>query len=208
MAESINLSEIERRPARYWNADGLPELMMGVLWTLWGGSWLLGESLEHGTVSTLFWTFAPALLALGGVASIWATKQLKARITFPRTGYVEWREPTRARRFTTAGVAMVAAALLAAVSVKARARGVDNLAPLLLSVVLSLAFLVASLTQRAPHLLALAGVALTLGLAASARDGGVRSMNWILIGVGMATSFAGAIRLFRFVRQNPREERV
>jgi peptidoglycan/LPS O-acetylase OafA/YrhL len=208
MAQSINLSEIQRRPARYWNADGLPELMMGLLWTLWGGAWLLGESLAHGTVWTLFWMFAPALLALGGVASIWATKQLKARITFPRTGYVEWREPTRGQRLGTAAVAMVCAALLAAVSVKARTRGVDNTAPLVLTVVLSLAFLVASVTQHAPHLRALAGVALTLGLAVTALDGGLRSMNWILIGVGVATSFAGAIRLFLFVRQNPREERV
>jgi hypothetical protein len=37
-----DLNDIARRPARYWNIDGLPELMLGLLWIAWGGAWLFG----------------------------------------------------------------------------------------------------------------------------------------------------------------------
>lgn len=208
MTESVNLAEIARRPQRYWNADGLPELMMGLVWMLWGLSWVIGESLPRGTVSNVFWILTPALLALSGFVSVWATKQLKARITFPRAGYVEWAEPTGVQRGMAAAAAIISAALLVVVLVQARANGVERTAPLALGVLLSLAFVIASLTQRAPHLLALAGVALMLGLAASAVNAGWQSANWILMGVGMATCISGAVRLVLFLKRNPLEKTV
>jgi hypothetical protein len=206
MGESFNLSEIERRPARYWNVDGLPELMMGLLWIVWGGSWLFGQSLQRGTLWNIYWMFTPALLALSGVASVWATKKLKARITFPRAGYVEWKEPTRGQRLATAAVAMIVASLLAALIIKARVHSVEQVAPLAFGVLLSLALVVASLTQRTPHMLALAGVALALGLAFAALNLGWESINWMLIGLGIATALSGSIRLGIFLKRHPLEK--
>lgn len=205
MGESFNLSEIERRPSKYWNVDGLPELMMGLLWVVWGSSWLFGQSLQRGTLWNMYWLFTPALLALSGVASVWATKKLKARITFPRAGYMEWKEPTRGQRLATAAVAMIAAALLAALIIRARVHGVEQVAPLAFGVLLSLALVVASLSQRAPHMLALAGVALALGLAFASLNMGWESTNWILIGLGIATAIGGAIRLNIFLKRYPLE---
>jgi hypothetical protein len=208
MSASLDLSEIERRSKKYWNVDGLPELMMGLLWILWGGSWLFGESLPRGAAWNVYWMFTPALLALSGVASIWATKKLKTRITFPRTGYVEWNAPTRGQRLTAAAVAMVTAALLTALIMRARVQGMEHVAPAALGVLLSLAFVVSSLTQRAPHLLALAGVALMLGLAFGALNGGWQSMNWMLVGLGTATFLSGSIRLSIFLKRHPLEKRA
>ena len=199
----MDLGEIERRPAKYWNADGLPEVMMGLVWVLWGTAWLVGESLPHGTAWNIYWMFTPALLALSGVASVWATKKLKARITFPRGGYVEWKEPTRTQRVIGATIAMVTAALLAALVVRARAQGTERVAPAVFGVLLSLGFVVASLTQRAPHMLALAGVALTLGLAFGALDLGWQSMNWMMVILGLATVLSGSLRLGMFLKRNP-----
>lgn len=199
----MDLGEIERRPAKYWNADGLPEVMMGLVWVLWGTAWLVGESLPHGTAWNIYWMFTPAFLALSGVASVWATKKLKARITFPRGGYVEWKEPTRTQRVIGATIAMVTAALLAALVVRARAQGTERVAPAVFGVLLSLGFVVASLTQRAPHMLALAGVALTLGLAFGALDLGWQSMNWMMVVLGLATILSGSLRLGMFLKRNP-----
>ena len=201
----MDLGEIERRPAKYWNADGLPEVMMGLVWVLWGTAWLVGESLPHGTAWNIYWMFTPAFLALSGVASVWATKKLKARITFPRGGYVEWKEPTRTQRVIAATIAMVTAALLAALVVRARAQGTERVAPAVFGVLLSLGFVVASLTQRAPHMLALAGVALTLGLAFGALDLGWQSMNWMMVVLGLATILSGSLRLGMFLKRNPLE---
>jgi hypothetical protein len=205
MSATLDLSEIERRATKYWNVDGLPDLTMGLLWILWGASWLLGESLPHGAAWNAYWMFTPALLALSGAASIWATKALKTRITFPRTGYVEWKEPTRGQRLTAAAVALVTAALLTALLVGARARGIERVVPPAMGVLLSLAFLVASLTQRAPHLLPLAGVALMLGLAFGALNAGWQATNWMLIGLGTAMFISGTLRLRSFLKRNPLE---
>jgi hypothetical protein len=199
----MDLGEIERRPAKYWNADGLPEVMMGLVWVLWGTAWLVGESLPRGAAWNIYWMFTPALLALSGVASVWATKKLKARFTFPRGGYVEWKEPTRTQRVIGATIAMVTAALLAALVVRARAQGTERVAPAVIGVLLSLGFVVASLTQRTPHMLALAGVAWTLGLAFGALNLGWQSINWMLIVLGVATALSGSLRLGMFLKRNP-----
>lgn len=206
MTESVDLREIGRRPTRYWNVDGLPEMVMGALWMVWGGSWLYGQTLEAGPVRTAFWLAVPALLALSGVGATWLTKRLKERITFPRTGYVEWKEPTRVQRLGAAGVALVSAAVLAAVVARGRMHGMEQVTAPAMGVLLSLALLVASLRQSAPHLLALAGVALALGLALGALATGWEAANWLFVGLGAASVVAGGLRLRKFLRQNPREQ--
>jgi hypothetical protein len=205
MTESLDLHELERRPVKYWNEDGLPELVMGLLWILWGSSWIVGNALPRGPVWNVYWMFTPALLALGGVAAVWLTKRLKARITFPRTGYVRWKEPTRAQRLLTAAVAMGAAAALVMLIAKTRAEGLEHVAAPGLGVILSLGFVVASLTQRAPHLLALGGVALALGLAFGALGAGWEAMNWMLVVLGVVATVFGAARLRLFLARHPLE---
>lgn len=197
-----DLDEIARRPQKYWTADGLPEVVMGALWMVWGIAWLVGENLPRDQ-ARVYWMIVPLLLVVGGVAAIRVIKSLKARITFPRTGYVEWKEPTRAAQLATAAVAMIAAAILAGVVLKGDA-GQGRNAPVVLGVMLSLAFLVASLRQRAPHLLALAGVALALGLAVGTIGQGWTAANWVFVGLGAATSLAGALRLASFISRHPR----
>jgi hypothetical protein len=199
----LNLDDVARRPQRYWDVDGLPELMMGCLWMIWGAAWLLGENLPRDGHYQMYWLFVPALLALSGFAAVWATKRLKARLTFPRTGYVEWKEPTRSAKLAAAAVAMLSAMALVLMISRDRARGEQATAPVL-GVILSLAFVVASLRQRAPHYLALAGVAVALGLAFGATNGGWESANRMFVALGAASALLGAVRLARFLRQHPR----
>lgn len=203
MAQSIDLPDLERRSVKYWNEDGLPELIMGLLWVLWGGAWLVGSTLPGGPVRNTYWMFTPVLLALSGVAAVSLTKKLKARVTFPRTGYVRWKEPTRSQRLLTAAVAVVAAAAITAIVAKARAGGLETVAAPGVGVILGVGFLVASLTQRAPHLLALGGVALALGLAFGALDAGWGAMNWMFVALGIATTLMGAARFRRFLARHP-----
>lgn len=205
MADTLNLAEAEGRAQRYWTIDGLPEIIMGALWMVWGGAFLVGQLLPRGPVWNMYWMFTPALLALSGVAAVQVTKRLKARITFPRTGYVEWREPSRTHRMTTAGVAMVTAALLVIILARSRAEGMGSTVAPVLGVILSLSFVVASLSQRAPYLLALAGAALVLGLVFGASRTGWDAVNWMFVALGAATAAVGALRLGRFIRTHPLE---
>lgn len=198
-----DLAELARRPHRYWDVDGLPELTMGLLWMVWGGAWLIGQALPRGRVYNLFWTAVPALLALSGVAAVWAIKRLKARFTFPRTGYVEWREPSRGSRLTSAAVAIVAALVLVMI-ISGDSTSANRHAAPVLGVILALAFVVASVRQRAPHYLALAGVAIALGLAIGARSLGWQAANWMFVALGGLSAVLGAVRLVLFVRRHPR----
>ena len=198
-----DLDALTARSQRYWNADGLPELIMGVLWMIWGSAWLFGQSLPHDWRWNAYWSATPVFLAGSGSLAVWAIKRLKARYTFPRTGYVEWHEPTRSARLAAAAVAAVSAAVLAiAVLRNDGSRG--TFAAPILGVILSLAFVVASLRQRAPHFLALAAVAVALGVALGAIGGGWSSTNWLFVGLGAAAAVLGAVRFTRFVKQHPR----
>lgn len=199
----LNLADIAGRPRRYWDVDGLPELMMGLLWMIWGGAWLFGQTLPRDDWRfNAYWMFTPVILAFGSYAAIWATKRLKRRLTFPRTGYVEWREPSRSARLAAAAAAIVAASALVLIGAKA-GPGTDRLAAPALGVILSLGFVVASLTQRAPQYLALAAVAIALGLVFGARNLGWTGANWMFVILGAASVAIGGVRLALFVRKHP-----
>jgi hypothetical protein len=141
------------------------------------------------------------VLVLGGSAAVWAIKRLKARLTFPRTGFVEWREPNLRERLAAAAIALVTAMVLAGAVVQ-RGAGADRAAPIL-GVILALSFVVVSMRQRAPHYLALSAVALAAGLALGALQGGWTSVNWMFMIMGVASAAAGAIRLAFFLRKHP-----
>jgi hypothetical protein len=198
---NVDLVDVARRPARYWLADGVPELVMGLLWMAWGTAWLVGNALPRGRTFSVFWMLTPALLAVSGVGAVWLIKRIKARLTFPRTGFVEWREPTAAERVLAAGVAVVTAAVLAGTVMRAGSNPA-HAAPVL-GVILSLAFVVASLRQRAPHYLAFAGVALATGLALGAIGGAWTSVSWMFIVLGATSTVFGSVRLLHFVRTHP-----
>src|SRR5512142_253259 len=85
-----------RKPRRYWNADGIPEIAIGAFWLLWG-------------IIVLLPIVAPRLaqwrnvLAMLGVLTApglmdFAVKKWKERVTFPRGGYVQFRPPTGSMR--------------------------------------------------------------------------------------------------------------
>jgi hypothetical protein len=206
MTTQSQLRDLEQRPQRYWNADGIPELVMGLVWVLWGVALLIGEALPQGQGQQAYWLVMPAILVLSGFGANWLVKQLKERLTYPRAGFVTYREPGRATRLLSAGVAVLAAATLAFLIVTGRQGGLEHAAAPAIGLVLSLAFLVAALRQRAPHYLALAGVALMLGLAFGALKLGWESLNWMLVWLGAAAASMGAWRLSRFLRLHERPE--
>jgi hypothetical protein len=194
------LDDLEQRPRRYWHVDGIPELVMGGIWILWGAAVLIGEALPRGPGFVVYWLTVPAVLALSGVAARWLVIRLKERLTYPRTGYVDYPEPTRRTRVMAAAIAIAAAAAMAGVLLIGRAAGAANVAAPAVGVVLSLGFLVISVRQRAPHLLALAGVALALGIAGGVVKLGWTSLNWLFVGLGLAAAGVGAWRLRRYLQ--------
>ena len=203
MPETTDLKRLARRPMEYWNVDGLPELMMGALWITWGSAWLVGQGLPRGRAWNVYWSLVPFLLVASGLASTWATKKLKERITFPRAGYVQWRAPSRRRALLAALVGMLATVTL--VLVQRRAGDLETIAGPAAGCVLGTGLVLAAWTQRMTHLLGLAAAALVLGFALGAWRQGWDAVCWLLVALGAATMIVGALRLRMFVRRNPVE---
>lgn len=199
MTTNAELRDLEQRPKRYWNVDGIPELMMGLVWMLWGGAMILGESLPKGKGANWYWMVVPMVLVLSGFASNWATKKLKERLTYPRTGWVEMKEPGRGVRLLAAGIAILSAGALALMIVKGKAEGMEHTVTPAIGLVLSLSFVVASVRQKAPHMLALAGVALVLGFTFGMMELGWASLSWMFLWLGAAAAVVGGWRLRRYL---------
>lgn len=208
MTNASELRELETRSQRYWTIDGLPELVMGLVWLITGGAQLLMVSLKPSLWLALLSLVVPAALVLIGLGSRWFVERLKLRITYPRTGYVALGGPSRRAWILAAGIAILSAAALAAMILTGRAAGMEQVISPVTGVLLGLAFLLLSLLQRAPHLLALAGVALALAAAFTVLKLGWLSLGWLFLGLGLAASIVGAWRLRRYLAAHPRELRA
>jgi len=94
-----DLSEIEQRIKRYWYTDGIGELIGGGMFVLLGLYFALQEFLGQNSMAGGILQASFALLMIGCVfAGRWLINTLKTRLTYPRTGYVEYQVNERGSR--------------------------------------------------------------------------------------------------------------
>lgn len=98
-------SQAAQRAQQYWYTDGIAEMVMGGFFMLlglyFGAQALLPADSFLGSMLT------PALLLVvvgGGLVGRRLIGKLKERLTYPRTGYVAYRQPAGKRRWLTAAV--------------------------------------------------------------------------------------------------------
>jgi hypothetical protein len=86
-----NLSEVEKRVKRYWYTDGIGELIGGGMFILLGIYFALQEFLGQNSMVSGILQVSLILVMIGGMSmSRWLVSTLKTRLTYPRTGYVEY----------------------------------------------------------------------------------------------------------------------
>ena len=104
------IKEIQRQTQRYWYVDGLNEIGAGILIFLLGLlyllEWLLSASSLQGLVTSIG---QPVLFIVGLLVINWAVRRLKARLTYPRTGYVAYRRERGGRRVRAILLSMILA---------------------------------------------------------------------------------------------------
>jgi hypothetical protein len=112
MDSSSDINRIMRRTQQYWYADGLPDIGMGA-WLVVLALFFAAESLTPpGSFLWLIWGVGgPLLLIGGGVVVGGAVKWIKARATFPRTGYVDYERRGLSQTMRMVAVAFIAAAV-------------------------------------------------------------------------------------------------
>jgi hypothetical protein len=106
------LDRVVQRTRQYWFADGLVELSVGGTFIILGLYFYLQSILPSGSL-ILFTLQAGFVLLLFGIIflSRYLVNKFKARLTFPRSGYVSYKRATRNQRILSASVALIIASL-------------------------------------------------------------------------------------------------
>jgi len=107
--------DVEQRVKRYWYEDGIVELAIGGMFILLGLYFGLQGYFGEGSRASVIMQVGLFVVVFSGIVGVqWVVNTLKAKLTYPRTGYVEYRkdgQDIKKQRNIFMGVAL---ALLAA----------------------------------------------------------------------------------------------
>jgi hypothetical protein len=201
-----NLSDVQQRVNRYWYADGLAEILGGGMFLLLAVYFALQDLLGPDSMLSGMLQAGLALLMLGGAfVSRRMINSLKTRLTYPRTGYVEYRvnkKGTSRKRILVFVLAFTISALtIAFVGIFKSFNSIVAVTGFIVGMILVLLRGKASGLYR---FYALGAISLLLGLALSASDlseGYALGLYYGLMGVCFLIS--GGLTLAHYLHENP-----
>jgi uncharacterized membrane protein HdeD (DUF308 family) len=210
MEPTVDLDEITLRAQRHWIEDGSAELMLGLLMFGQMGVYMTAFALPEGPVMDFVRTFGAQALVLAITLSIvFGFKRLKARITFPRTGYVAIPKPTWKYRFSVWGVFVLIAGALSLTELQpSGTERASWIAVPAFALVLGGACIGGGLKYKQPTMLwegfFTVLLAVYVNLFTSLR--GIDGVAVLMILVGSFMAIMGGFRLRRFLKTNPRPQ--
>jgi len=200
------ISDVEGRVRRYWYVDGFGELVGGGGMCLilaiyfaaqqyFGDDTLIGGLLQAGLVVVLLGGFYLVRRLINAA---------KARVTYPRTGYVEYSEP---RNKVLAGILSAVVGMMLAftfVFIVRQFNRIDAMVAVTGAVMGILLFVKQVWTRRVKRFYILSAAALVLGAALSV-SGLPRGYNLGSFYALMSISFAisGGLTLKKYLAENP-----
>jgi len=200
-----NLDEATRRPMRYLDEDGVPDLLLGLNSLLVGVIFLIAFLLPKDSSIGRIYIFAAQILwgcCIFGMR--WGIRTLRRKVTFPRGGYVALANckvnsvSLWAWRFLRVAV-VVAVTLMTAQLLMKNEGTLQRFALPMIAIGMSLAMSVAGWRYKLPYLQ-------WLGLFAVCvypfQRGGV-GLYWMLIGLGTVIAVGGVVRLRGFIASHP-----
>ena len=197
-----DLERVGRRGLQYWYDDGLVEMAVGCLSVALGLLFLAEALAPRGSLPVNFSAIGIVVLVAGGILiSNWAVKVLKARITYPRTGFVQYRRPPRtAPRRVLVGVLASAVSTLVAVGLTSTAPASLAWIPVMQAVVIGLSLLYLGYSVGLGRFYALAAASLALGTGISAAGLGDTLGNGVyFLSMGLLVLVSGGITLRRYL---------
>jgi len=200
------LLDVEQRVKRYWYSDGIAELSSGGMFILLGLYFgIQGYYGENSMVSVIL-QVSLVLLMTGGIYGVrWLVNTLKVRLTYPRTGYVEYRSNEKdatQRRYVVVAVALIIA--IASMFLVKYIRILDSMV-LITGILVSVVFVaLRGKSSGVTRFYFLGGFSLLLGIGLSF-DGLTDEYNLALFYglLGMAILISGGLVLRRYLSENP-----
>lgn len=200
---SENIDKLIRRTYRYFYDDGLVEMAIGLLFTAVGLFLLTWRSIQAGSIAGAALALAMVALVTGGAFLIKKiVQETKARVTYPRTGYVAYRrgEPPGNRwPVVLAAVLFILASLLLP--------QVLSQMPVVEGALLAIILGYLGLRSDVRRFYAVAAAALVLGTVATLLEAGdIVGSTIVFTGTGVVLFITGILTFITYLRQHPRED--
>lgn len=204
--ENNEIKEVEQRVKRYWYTDGIAELAGGGMFLLMGLYFGIQGYLGENSLASIILQVSLALLMIGGIFGVrWLVNVLKARLTYPRTGYVQYRVNERdaiRRRWIVAGVGIVVA--IASILLVDTLRNLDSMVLVTGLLVGAIFITLRGKASGLKRFYVLGGLAIVLGVALAFSNlprAYSLGLFYGLLGVGILVSGALVLRLY--LEENP-----
>jgi hypothetical protein len=201
-----DMKQVEKRVRRYWYTDGIAELASGGMFLLLGLYFGVLGYFEEGSLVSVILQVSMILVFVGGAFGVrWLVNTLKTRLTYPRTGFVEYRvneKDVKGRRYIVMAVAMMFA--VASIVLIDTIRSLESMV-LFSGVIIGVIFV--ALRGRSSglkrfYLLGGLSVALGIGLAFSNLSQ-VYTLSIFYGLLGIAILISGGLVMRQYLNENP-----
>jgi hypothetical protein len=200
------MKQVEKRVRRYWYTDGIAELASGGMFLLLGLYFGVLGYFEEGSLVSVILQVSMILVFVGGAFGVrWLVNTLKSRLTYPRTGYVEYRvneKDVKMRRYVVIAVAMIFA--IASIVLIDFIRGLESMV-LFTGVIVGVIFIALrgkSSGLRRFYLLGGLSIVIGIGLAYSGLPQ-IYTLTLFYSLLGAAILISGGLVLRRYLAENP-----
>jgi len=200
------MMDVEGRIKRYWYSDGIAEISVGLVFLILGlffsAQAYFGEESKIGMVLQL----SMIVVMMGSIfGTQWLVNTLKSRLTYPRTGYVEYRakdKESSQRRLVVVGVSFAVA--VAAFVLVSFFREVDILV-LISSILVGAIFIILrARSSGVKRFYYFGGLSFILGVALSLGNlSRLTSLGLFYVLMGLVILVSGMLVLRHYLRKNP-----
>ena len=200
------MKQVEQRVRRYWYTDGIAELASGGMFFLLGLYFGVLGYFEEGSLVSVILQVSMVLLMVGGAFGVrWLVNSLKSRLTYPRTGFVEYRvneKDAKVRRYVVLAVAMLVA--IASLVLVDYIRSLESMV-LVTGVLVGIIFItLRGKSSGLRRFYVLGGLAIVLGI--SLAYSGLPQVYTLALFyglLGVAILISGGLVLQRYLAENP-----
>ena len=205
MEPIVDVDEITRRAQHHWMEDGLVELMLGLLMSTQMGLYMAASALPVG-----FIFLAQALVFAITLGIVQGFKRLKARVSFPRTGYVAFPKPTWKTRIGIWGVFATVFVVAEGVSrlQTADKEWLSQIAAPAVGVFFAACLIGAGLKHKQASMLWEGFLTILFAIVVTSFTSlrGIEALGAMMILVGVSMAVLGGFRFRRYLKANPRPQ--
>ena len=200
------LNQVEQRVKRYWYSDGIADITGGAMLILLCGYFAAqGYVKENSLINGLLQSGLVVLMIAATFGARWVVNTLKARVTYPRTGYVQYRVDPQTEKYRRWALALIAMMLASAMVFLSNSIQIVDSLLLTTGLVVGIIFVVLrGKSSGIKRFYILGGLSLVLGIILSLIIFPQAYKLAIFYGVlGIASAISGLLVLRAYLHDNP-----